>query len=171
MRACLRRIACFGGVYAFKRQHDRAIAENEAAIRLDPNNAAAHAWLAFALNYAGRPAETPALIDTAMRLNPHYPSQYIFILGQAHYLMGHSEEALAIFRRVLNRNPKHLSAHSYLAILLSERGQLEESRAEVEAILRISPQYSLDVVRERTLYTDAAALERYIEGLRRAGLE
>ena len=159
-----------GGVYAFKRQHDLAIAENEAAIRLDPNNAAAHAWLAFALNYADRAAETPALIDTAMRLNPHYPAQYIFILGQAHYVMRHPEEAMALFRRVLNRNPKHLSAHSYLAILLSERGQLQESQAEVAAILHISPQYSLDVVRERTLYTDAAALDRYIEGLRRAGL-
>jgi Tfp pilus assembly protein PilF len=160
-----------GGVYAFKRQHDLAIAENQAAIRLDPNNAAAHAWLAFTLNFAGRSQETPALIDTAMRLNPHYPAQYIFILGQARYLMGHPEEAMALFRRVLNRNPKHLSAHSYLAILLSERGQLEESQAEVGAILRISPQYSLDVARERALYTDAAVLDRYIEGLRKAGLK
>ena len=160
-----------GGVYAFKRQHTLAIAENQAAIRLEPNSAAAHAWLAFALNGAGRPQETPALIDTAMRLNPHYPAQYLFILGQAQYLMGQTEHALATFRRVLTRNPNHLAAHSYLAILLSERGQREDSRAEVQAILRISPQYSLGVARERALYTNAATVERYIEGLRKAGLE
>ena len=159
-----------GGVYAFKRQHDLAVAEGEAAIRLDPNNSAAHAWLAFALNFAGRSQETQALIDTAIRLNPHYPAQYIFILGQAQYLMGQPEEALGTFRRVLNRNPNHLSAHVYVAILLSECGQLEEGQAEVEAILRISPQYSLDVARERALYTEAVALDRYIEGLRKAGL-
>lgn len=159
-----------GGVYAFKRQHALAVAENQAAVRLDPNNAAAHAWLAFALNFAGRPEETPALIDTAIRLNPHYPAQYLFILGQAEYVMGQTEEALATFRRALKRNPDHLSAHIYLAILLSERGQLEESRAEVQAILRISPQYSLEVARERALYTDAVVLNRYIEGLRKVGL-
>lgn len=84
--------------------------------------------------------------------------------------MGQTEEALATFRRVLKRNPDHLSAHSYMAILLSERGQLEESRAEVQAILRISPQYSLEVARERALYTDAETLERYTSGLRKAGL-
>jgi tetratricopeptide (TPR) repeat protein len=45
-----------GYVYLLKRDYDRAIAEGERAVSLNPNYADAHAWLAMILTSAGRPA-------------------------------------------------------------------------------------------------------------------
>jgi len=159
-----------GGVYMCKRQHEQAIAEAERAIFLDPNYANAYARLGLILNYVGRPEETLELVEKAMRLNPHYPAHYIFTIGHTHYLMRRYEEAVAALKRVLYRNPDNLSAHSYLAAIYSELDRQEEARAEVAEILRISPNYSLEAARQRSLYKDQAILERHLDGLHKAGL-
>ena len=160
-----------GIIYLFKKQYEQALAEIERAIFLDPNYASAYAALGFTLNFLGRPKETIEMVEKAMRLNPHYPTQYLFTLGHTHYLMEQYNEAIDILEQVLNRNPDRLSAHAYLAAIYSELGREEEARAEVVEVLRISPNYSLEVARQRALYKDQVALERYVDGLRKAGLK
>jgi adenylate cyclase len=58
-----------------------------------------------------------------------------------------------------------------LAAIYGELGREEEARAEAAEILRISPNYSLAVVRARIPYKDPADLERFLDGLRKAGLK
>jgi len=65
-----------GGAYAWKKQHDQAIAEGERALVLAPNSADAHVWQAQILLLAGRPAEAVGLVEKAKRLNPQYPALY-----------------------------------------------------------------------------------------------
>jgi adenylate cyclase len=65
-------------VYAAKQQHDQAIAEGERAIALDPNNADSYAFHGDVLRFAGRPEEALRMVEQAMRLNPRYPSIYLF---------------------------------------------------------------------------------------------
>jgi adenylate cyclase len=77
---------------------------------------------------------------------------------------------MAALRRVVTRNPDHLTAHVVLAVIYSELGREEEAQAEAAEILRINPHYSLEVVRQRMPYKEQAALERVLEGLRKAGL-
>ncbi len=69
------------------------------------------------------------------------------------------------------RNPDQITAHVLLAVIYSELGREEEARVEVTEILRISPHYSLEVVRQRIPYKDLAVLERQVAALRKAGLE
>ena len=64
-------------VSLWKKQHDKAIAEVERAIALDPNDADGYAWLGAILDFAGRPEEAIGLAEKAMRLNPHYPPLYL----------------------------------------------------------------------------------------------
>jgi tetratricopeptide (TPR) repeat protein len=159
-----------GTIYLWKKQYDRAIAEGERAIALDANFAEAYTWLGETLKRVGRPEEAIGLIEMAMRLNPHYPLFYIFQLGEAYRYMGRYEEAMAAYKKALTRNPNLLPAHLGLAVSYSELGREEEARAEAAEVLRINPQYSLEVLRQRSPFKDPAVLERMIAALRKAGL-
>jgi tetratricopeptide (TPR) repeat protein len=92
-------------------------------------------------------------------------------LGHAYRLVGRLEEAIIALKRVVMRNPDQITAHLLLAVIYSELGREEEARAEVAEILRISPQYSLEVVKQRIPYKDPVSLERQVAALRKAGLK
>ena len=65
-----------GYVQAQQQQYDQAIAEEERAIALDPNNADSYARQADVLNLAGRSEDALRSMEQAMRLNPRYPPWY-----------------------------------------------------------------------------------------------
>src|SRR5262249_16414923 len=141
------------------------------AIALDSNLADAYVWLGEILKFAGRPEEAIGLIETAMRLNPHYPASYLFILGTDYRLMGRYEEAIAGLKKALTRKPDLLPAHINLAVVYSELGREEEARAEAAEVLRLNPKYSLEVLRQINPFKDPAVNERLIAALRKAGLK
>ena len=63
-------------------------------------------WIgALALEFS-RPKEGIRLISKAMRLNPYYPANYLFVLGQAYFMMGQNQKAIATLERARNRNPE-----------------------------------------------------------------
>lgn len=156
--------------YLVKKHHAQAIAEAEKAITLDPNYADAYVTLAEILCFAGRPEDAIPLVEQAMRLNPRYPAHYLWALGHAHRLAGRLTEATAVLKRVVARNPDHLTAHVLLASIYGELGHTREARAEVAEILRISPHYSLATVGQRIPYKDQAVVARQLAALRNAGL-
>ncbi|MFQ5828155.1 MAG: tetratricopeptide repeat protein [Candidatus Methylomirabilia bacterium] len=158
-------------VYLWKKQHERAIAEAERAIALEPNNADNQMDLAQILTWAGRPEEAIRLVEKAMRLNPRYPFYYLWTLGHAYWLTGRHEEAIRALKRVLTRNPDWLPAHAHLAVIYSELGRKQDARAEMAELQRLSPEASLERVKERLPYKDQAVLERFLEGFRKAGWE
>jgi adenylate cyclase len=160
-----------GFVCLWKKQHDRALEELEKVTVLDPNDAEGHAALAEILAWVGRPEEAVELIGKAMRLNPHYPVWYQDILGWAFHLMGKYEEALEALQRALLRDPDLFSTHIILATIHSMAGRFEEARAEVAEIKRLSPDYTLEMMRERTPFKDPALLEESLDALRKAGME
>jgi tetratricopeptide (TPR) repeat protein len=156
--------------YVWKRHHEQAIDEARYAISLDPNFAEGYARLGQILIFAGRPQEGIDLVKKAMRLDPHYPPNYLIYLGDAYYAMGKYEEAIEALKSSLTRAPDFLSARRILAVIFSELGRKEEARSEVAEMLRISPRTSLVGQRKRLPFKDQIVLERYLEGLRKAGL-
>jgi len=160
-----------GEVYLWKKQHEQAIAEFEKSISLNPNYADAIAELGEVLSFAGRPEEAIGLVKKAIRLNPTPPSWYLDNLGLAYYLRGQYEEAIAAFKRVLNRNPSFWITRAYLATSYIELDREEEAQAEAAEVLRINPMLSLEVLRQREPYKDQAVLERLFDALRKAGLK
>jgi adenylate cyclase len=161
-----------GVIYLWQKQHAQAIAEGKRAIALDPNSAEGYAWLANILNFAGKPKEAQGLAEKAMRLNPQYPGAWhLFKIGHAAYLMGRYEEAIVALKRVLTREPEFWPAHFQLVVSYSEAGQEEAAQAEAAEVLRLSPKFSLEVMRQTLPYKDQAVLERALATLRNAGLE
>ncbi len=94
----------------------------------------------------------------------------MFALGHAYELLRRHEDAIAALKKWITRNPDVLPAHRILAVIYSELSRKEEAQAEVAEVLRISPRASLKGQRERMPFKDQAVLERYLEGLRKAGL-
>ena len=138
---------------------------------LNTGSADLYASAAGILNWVGRPAEAIGLMEQALHLNPRLPSWYFVFLGQAYYLLGRTEEAIEPLQRALRVYPHRIDTHLLLAAVYSELGREAEARAEVAEVLRLNPQFSLEVHRQRMPIKDPAMLERHLAALRKAGLK
>jgi tetratricopeptide (TPR) repeat protein len=156
-------------VYLWQKQYAQAIAKMEQSITLDPNSAGGYALLAETLSYVSRSEEAVRMIEQALRRNPSGDMHRS--IGTAYYLAGRPEEAITPLKQFLIHQPNILGAHLNLAAVYSELGREAEARAEAAEVLRINPQFSLEVHKERVPIKDPARLEEHIEALRKAGLK
>jgi adenylate cyclase len=101
-------IGLLGHIFLLKRQHDKAIAEGERAIALNPNAAYSYMLLAATYRFSGRAKESIPLLEKAIRLQPYTPSSYYYQLGMAYNFTGQYDEAIAVLKKALKRTPDHL---------------------------------------------------------------
>jgi adenylate cyclase len=160
-----------GAVHLFRKQYDQAIAAAEQSIALNPNFADGYVWLATIFSFVGRPAEAVGLVEKAMRFNPRSPALYLFELGRAYRLLGRYEEAIVALKEAVARNSSLLYAHFLLAGIYGELDWEEEARAAAAEVLRLNPNFSLEVWRQRVAYTDPTIVERWLAAARKAGLK
>jgi tetratricopeptide (TPR) repeat protein len=160
-----------GIVYLWQKQYEQASAEMERAIALDSNEAWGYAVLAEALSRVGRQAEALQLVEQALRRKPLVADGHLSSVGIAYALAGRPEEAIAPLKQYLSHYPNVLGTHLTLAAVYSELGKEAEARVEAEEVLRINPQFSLEVHKQRAPIKDPAVLERHLAALRKAGLK
>jgi tetratricopeptide (TPR) repeat protein len=160
-----------GYVYLWQKQYEPAIAEMERTIALDPKIAEGYAGLAETLSRVGRPEEAVRMAEQALRRKPVVADGHLYNVGTAYDLAGRPEEAIAPLKQYLSHYPNFLGAHLNLAAVYSELGREVEAQAEAAEVLRINPQFSLEVHKQRTPIKDPAVLERHLAALRKAGLK
>jgi adenylate cyclase len=160
-----------GWVYLWNKQYDLAIAEKELAITLDSRNPDHHNDLAQVLIFAGESEAAVPLVETAMRLNPHYPVGYPFTLGFAYLFLGRYDEAIEAAQEALRINPFYTAGHLVLAGVYIEMGEEEKARSHMAEALKINPQLSLEVYRERLPFKDPEMLEWVLDVFQKAGLK
>ena len=158
-----------GWVYLWKKQHDKAIAELERAIALDPNYSKPYQRLAVVLNAAGRPEEAIPLVKESMRLRGRQSATYLFALGEAYWLIGKKDEAMAEFMKSA-RSRKYRRVRHWLAAIYSEMGEEEKARAAGAQLLKISPGFTIERFKQTSPYKDQRITEWLVDGLRKAGL-
>lgn len=159
-----------GLVYLWLRQHDLAIAEEQYVARIGPNFAKAHAALGHALHYAGRSEDGIAPLMTAMRLDPHFGSVWLHFLGQAYFGAGRYEEAAAVLRRRIIRQPDTDISRVLLASCYGYLERTDEAQALWQEALRQNPDYSLEQKRRTLPYKTPGDFDQIVNGLRKAGL-
>jgi len=160
-----------GYVYLWQKQYEQAMAELERATTLDPNLADGYAGLAEVLSCVGRREEAVGMGEQALRRKPFAADLHLDFVGTAFDLTGRPEEAIAPLKRFLTRYPNFLGAHLTLAAVYSELGKEAEARAEAAEVLRLNPQFSLEVHKERIPIKDPVMLERHLAALRKTGLK
>jgi len=150
---------------------DDGISAARKAIALDPNYADAYANLANVLNYDGQYAKALESINYAMRLNPEAPFDYRWIKGHTHYLLGQPEEAVVWLEGVRDSNPAFSNVYQLLIATYVELGQIDDAEWAASELLTLVPSFSLSQEEERVSYRDEEVKRRYIESLRKAGIE
>jgi tetratricopeptide (TPR) repeat protein len=165
--------ALWGAIYLKQGRYDQAIAEGEKSVALGPNQSFPHLLLGMYLYHTGRYKEALPLVRKAMRLNPYYPSTYLELLGGVYLRMGEYEKAVETFKVLIVREPHRIVGHQNLAIAYIRLGRKEQARSEGAEVLRLFPEYSLEVYRKQAhgWKMDPAVMESDIEALREAGLK
>jgi adenylate cyclase len=119
----------------------------------------------------GRSAEALELAEKAMRADPRNQDWYLIHVGWAYFLTKKHEEAVTALKKVIARSPNHLGAYSLLACTYSELGDGQRAQDAAQELLRISPDFSLEGLKQILPYKDPTMLERHIAALRKAGLK
>ena len=153
-------------------RHDAAIAEGERAVALNPNHADNTANLGCSYVMSGRPADAVACMRKAMRLSPVYPAWYLNVLGFAHYLLDHHDEADAVLTLALQREPAYYDCRLMLMAAHHARGRGDDARREAGEVRRHNPSLRLkDMEGRLSVLKDRALVSRFIGVLRELGLE
>jgi adenylate cyclase len=158
-------------VYLVMRQYDKAIAEGERAVALNPNGAVAYGALAGIVGCAGKWEEGVLYSKQSMRLNPFLEAGDYWILGRAYFMTGQFDEAIVALKKAVQMNPNFLPTHIFLAACYSSLGRDAEAAAEAKEVLRINPKFSIESHGRALPYKNEADAEREVAALRKAGLK
>ena len=158
-----------GSIYLLMRKYEEAISSGKRSVELAPNAAVAHALLGITLTYAGRVDEAIAQIKQAMRLDP-FPAYYCYLtLGQCYSQKGQYEDAIAEFKKALQRAPNSPLIHASLAVNYTLAGREDEARASVAKTLELGPTISVNRMSKMAKYKNEAYKKLILDAMRKAG--
>ena len=120
---------------------------------------------------AGRADDAIASAEKAIRLSPHDPYMWWFqhALGTGHFAACRYSDAAEWERKAVHRNPNAPYSQLTLAASCAHLGLVDEAREAAAEGQRLQPGASLSDMRASWAAADAGFLDRYIEGLRKAG--
>jgi TolB-like protein/thioredoxin-like negative regulator of GroEL len=160
-----------GWVYQWRdRAHERAIGEHERAVSLNPGSAYYRSYHAFALTYAGQSELALDELETAMRLDPHYPALYQNFYARALFSLHRYEDAVPHLQRVRTEMPGNANALALAAACYAALDSMDEARDTVAEIQKASKAYTLSHARQWVPYRLTSDLEHFLSMLSKAGL-
>ncbi len=157
--------------YAWRRQPERALAEIEHAVQLNPSYADGQAYYALLLAYDGRAREGLRNIEQAMRVNPQYPFWYRHNLGVIEFMLGQYASAAQYLEQALERNPNWQPSRQLLIAAYGHLGRVGDAQWEIGELRAAGSEVSLARIRERAPFRAPGDLARLLDGLRKAGVE
>ena len=151
-----------------------ALANARAAVTIDPDEADNLAVLAHVLALTGRGAEAVPLIERAMRLDATPPGWYRHVAGLSYLVAREPARAAEAFGALHGAGtftgtrwwPGWLLASS-----LAQAGRADEAAAIIRAAEGRRPERSIAAIAQAFAgWSDPESLERFLDGLRQAGL-
>jgi adenylate cyclase len=147
-----------------------AVEDTRRAVALDPNYADGYAAMGSILAFAGEPERALEAIRKAMRLSPRHGFMYPWILSRVYFVMGRYDEAIVAVDEVLKRNPSYSRARLLRIAINGLLGRIDETEWDVDEVLTARPDFSLTEERQLINFQRPEDRDRYVTGLRKAGL-
>ena len=161
--------ANLGTLYLLQKRYDESVEAGEKAIKLNPNGDYNIILLAITFNDIRRYEEAIILFKEGQRRNPYGPAWYIRQLGSSYRGLERWDEAIAQYKKTLERFPDDFPARMQLAMTYGMAGRLDEGRAVAAEVLKINPRFSI----ANTLswpHKYKSDLEAMRDGLRKVGI-
>ena len=122
-------------------QHEEAMADFDAALRLSPQNAAAYAGRGITKGKLGQYEAAIAAFDNILRLNPQDVFAYTHI-GLAKVSLGQYEAAIEDFNTAIVLNPQYAAAYHDRGLAKGHLGQHEAAIMDFNMTIALDSQYA-----------------------------
>jgi len=145
----------------------------ERALELNLGSVPALMNLGIALALAGRSEEAITHLRRSLRLSPRDPLSsggQTIGMALAHFGAGRYEDAIDWSKRTLSDRRMNTFGWRVLAVSYAQLGRLDEARSAAQEVLRVYPEFSVSHVATEFAAADPAFLERFLDGLRKAGV-
>jgi tetratricopeptide (TPR) repeat protein len=154
------------------RRTDHAVQEFQRALEINPNFAAAYGYLGSALAFDGQSDQAIHHSELALRMSPHDPQNALFNVGlaAAHYIAGRYADAIGCARKAVLQRPGWTPGYRIYCASLAQAGQAEEAHAALGQLKELQPDISIEWI-ERNLPYTPGPMTKFIEGMRKAGLQ
>jgi tetratricopeptide (TPR) repeat protein len=126
----------------FVKVQKKSMAYNEYRLRLNPNDAEAHARLGEGLFSMDKKAEAADHFRAAIEFDPNYDVPHYY-LGLIHRTQNQLGQARQEFETVLRLNPQNSKAHGNLGFIFASLGNVEEAESHLRAALELNPNDTL----------------------------
>ena len=156
-----------------RRDFDRAIAEEQRALALNPSAALTYQFLGCVLVFADRPREAIPHLQMVLQLDPRYQSASAILadLALSHFLLGENEVAASWSERAVAEQANNVRAWQRLAVVRGHQGQAGAARAALDRVRSLQPDFSLTYVDATYPFLNPQHRQLFVEGLRKAGLQ
>ena len=131
-----------GREYAEQGELDKAVAEFQAAIELEPDNASAHRNLGTVYFRQGKWEEAAAAYEKAIQLKPDFGGAYGDLAG-AYAELGRLSEAVAAGEKAIELAPDYAMAHNNLGVAYYRQDRVDEAIAELKEAIRLDPDFAM----------------------------
>lgn len=142
-----------GNTYLALGQNDRALADYQQTIQLDPQDATAYTNRGVTYSKIGQFDRSLADYDQALQLNPQYADAY-FNRGNTYYKLQQHQLALADYSRVLNLDPTDSAIYNQRGIIYSELQQHQLALSEFNQAIDLDPKLARSYLLRGLLYQD-----------------
>ena len=140
----------------------------ERTVTLNPMDGNSIAYLGELLTYAGDSERGLALSARAKQLNPNHPGWYWYANFYDSYRRGDYRGALSALLKADMRG--HWGMHAALAAAYAQIGEIESARSALQELLKLRPDFATSGRRQLEEWFNYEYVERFVEGLRKAGL-
>jgi tetratricopeptide (TPR) repeat protein len=130
-----------GASYRHDNELDRAIAEYEIAIVLEPEDASSHFNLAYLYDKKGASDQAAARYHKAVQFDSTYATAYNNF-GLAYQSLGMLNQARDEYQRLLRWDPQNANAHYGLAEILAAQRHWDEAMRQYRTVLEITPDHA-----------------------------
>jgi tetratricopeptide (TPR) repeat protein len=150
----------------------KALIAARQAAELDRGSQIAQGLIGCVQALSGHPKAALRALSVALKGSSKDPFRWFWLQGcaNAFFALERYEEASDLARQVIEM--RHGYIHGYVIHVASSTlaGQHEEARQSVEALLKLMPDYSIEMLRSHPIWSDRATITRLGESLLQAGL-